>query len=153
MQSKGFTFLEVMIAISVITIGIIGIYTLIPRVISITSANIDKFIASQLGEEGIEVVRNIRDSNWLKEGTAWDNGLTDGDWRVQYDKDFLLAFSDEPLKIDGNGFYNYDVGSLTKFKRKVTVSHLENYLNVKVQITWPNKTSPFEAEENLYDWR
>lgn len=152
-MKKGFTLIEIMVAISVFLIGILGVYTLIPRMVSISSANTDRFIAAQLGREGIEIVRNIRDANVL-EGSAFDEGLADGDWRVQYNRDSLLAFSDEPLKIDGNGFYNYDSGSLTKFKRKVTLSHpAAEILKVKVEVSWPGEGSPLEVEDNLYNWR
>lgn len=152
-MKKGFTLLEVTIAISVFLIGVLGIYAVIPRVIYISQANIDRFRASQLAREGIEIIRNIRDSNWLS-GNAFDNGLSDGDWRVQYNKDFLLAPADEPLKIDTNGFYNYDSGSPTKFKRKVTLSHPgTDNLNVKVEVSWSGKESPLVVEESLYNWR
>ncbi|MCD6500497.1 prepilin-type N-terminal cleavage/methylation domain-containing protein [bacterium] len=152
-SKRGFTLIEVLTAISVMTIGILGIYALVPRVISISGINTDRFIASQLAREGIEIVRNIRDGNAL-EGVAFDEGLSDGNWRVQYDKDFLLAPADEPLKMDANGFYNYDSGSPTKFKRKVILSHLgADSLKVKVEVSWPGSGSPLVVEENLHNWR
>ena len=153
LSHAGFTLIEVMVAISIMLIGIVGLYSLIPKIVSITGANNNKFTASQLAREGIEIVRNIRDTNWLEEEN-WQEGLDNGDWRAQYDKEFLLSFSDEPLKIDGNGFYNYDSGETTKFKRKLSLSNPEaDVLNIKVQVTWSGEGSPFEVEENLYDWR
>ncbi len=152
-KSKAFTLIEVMVAISVMLIGIVGLYALVPKVVSITGANNNKFTASQLAREGIEIVRNIRDTNWL-EGENWQEGLDSGNWRAQYDKEFLLSFSDEPLKINGNGFYNYESGETTKFKRKLSLSYPEaDVLNIKVQVIWSGEGSPFEVEENLYDWR
>ncbi|MBZ9572786.1 prepilin-type N-terminal cleavage/methylation domain-containing protein [Patescibacteria group bacterium] len=152
-MNKAFTLIEVIIAISVFLIGILGVYAVIPRIISISSTNISRFIASQLGREGIEIVRNIRDSNALK-GNDFDDGLNNGDWRVQYNRDFLLSFAEIPLKIDGNGFYNYDSGSLTNFKRKVILSHPgTDNLNVKVEVSWPGEGSPLVVEEILYNWR
>jgi len=152
-MKKAFTLIEVIVAISIFLIGIVGVYAVIPRIIAIGQANTLRFMASQLGREGIEIVRNIRDTNSLK-GNDFDEGLNDGVWRVQYNKDFLLSPSDEPLKIDGNGFYNYDSGSLTNFKRKVTLSHpTADSLRVKIEISWPGKGSPLQLEEILYDWR
>lgn len=152
-MKKGFTLIEVIVAISIFLIGIVGVYAVIPRIIAIGQANTLRFMASQLGREGIEIVRNIRDANWLV-GDDFDEGLDDGVWRVQYNKDFLLSASDESLKVDGNGFYNYDSGSLTNFKRKVTLSHpTADNLRVKIEISWPGKGSPFQLEEILYDWR
>lgn len=150
---NSFTLLEVMVAISIFLIGILGVYAVIPRIIAIGQVNTFRFMASQLGREGIEIVRNIRDTNWLA-GDDFDEGLSDGVWRVQYNKDFLLSPVDEPLKVDGNGFYNYDSGSLTNLKRKVTLSHpTADSLRVKIEISWPGKGSPLQLEEILYDWR
>ena len=149
----GFTLIEILIAITVITLGIVGFYAAITRVASLTFSNSSRFVASRLAQEGIELVTNIRDTNWIK-GTDWDSGLTNGDYRVQYDKDSLLTYSSVPLKINSDGFYNYDSGSPTKFTRKITITHISSVeLKVKVQITWPGKGSPLEVEEHLYNWK
>lgn len=153
MSSKAFTLIEILIAITVITLGIVGFYAAITRVASLTFSNSARFVASRLAQEGIELVSNIRDTNWI-ERTDWDNGLADNDYRVQYDKDSLLTYSEVPLKINSDGFYNYDSGSPTKFTRKITITHISSVeLKVKVQITWPGKGSPLEVEEHLYNWK
>jgi prepilin-type N-terminal cleavage/methylation domain-containing protein len=153
MSSKAFTLIEVLIAITVITLGIVGFYAAITRVVSLTLSNSSRFVASRLAQEGVELVSNIRDTSWIK-GTNWDSGLTNGDYRVQYDKDTLLTYSGAPLKINSDDFYNYDSGSPTKFTRKVTISHISSdEIKVKVQITWSGKGSPLEVEEHLYNWK
>lgn len=146
--------MEIMVAVSIMTIGIVGIYAIVPRVVSITAEQNNKFIASQLSREGIEIVRNIRDSNWL-ERVNWDNGLTDcsGGCEIDYDDLALVSFQGRYLKIDSNEFYNYQDGQDTKFKRKITITPDTDILNVKVEINWLGKGSPFEIEENLYNWR
>lgn len=157
-MDKGFTLLEIIIAIVVITAGIAGTYAVVSRVLFLNYENTNRFIAAYLAQEGLEVVRNIRDTNWL-EITPFDDGLSNGEWRVQYNGNGLLSFIDEPLKIDANGFYNYDSGDDSRFARKVSIAHpLADKINVKVQITWPANRSlgsreSFEIQENLYDWR
>ena len=156
-MKKGFTLIEVTVAIFVITVGIVGIYTLVPKIISISSANIDTFIASQLAREGIEIVRNIRDTNWL-EGNSWDDGLNNcaGGCEIDYNDPALVTFQNRYLKIDPNnpnkGFYNYENGKDTKFKRKIVISGTD-ILNINVEIIWPGEDSPFLVKENLYDWK
>ena len=136
------------------TLGIVAFHAAIIRIASLTFFNADRFIASRLAQEGMELVSNIRDTNWLNSGTDWDNGLTVGDYLVQYDKDSLLTYSDTPLRIDGNGFYNYDNGDDSKFKRKITITPINaNELKIEVQITWLGKGSPLEVEEHLYNWK
>ncbi len=153
MSSKAFTLIEILIAITVITVGVVGSYAAITRVASLTFSNSFRFVASRLAQEGIELVSNIRDTNWIKR-TDWDNDLADNDYRVQYDKDSLLTHFDTPLKINSNGFYNYDSGSLTRFTRKVTITHISSdEIKVKVEITWSGRGSPLEVEEHLYNWK
>ena len=154
MSSKAFTLIETLIAITVITIGVVGSYAAITRVASITFFNSDRFVASRLAQEGMELVSNIRDTNYLEE-ESFDYGLyVDGNYRVQYDINGLLPHSEYPLKIDSSGFYNYDNGKDSKFKRKITITHINSdEIKVKVQITWSGKGSPLEVEEHLYDWR
>jgi len=154
MSSKAFTLIEILIAITVITIGVVGSYAAITKVASITFSNSDRFIASRLAQEGIEIVTNIRDANWVKKEVDWKNGLSGGDHLVQYDQEELLEYSDTPLKIDSDGFYNYDSGSPTKFTRKVTITPIgQDEIEVKIQVTWSGKGSPLVVEEHLYNWK
>lgn len=62
---KGFSLLEVLIATFILVVGILGMIGLISR--SITSAIEDRqaIIAAGLAQEGIELVRNIRDTNMM----------------------------------------------------------------------------------------
>jgi len=154
MNSKGFTFIEVMVAISVTIVGIVGIYTLVPRVFSVVSTSKDKFISSQLAQEGIELIRNVRDSNWLA-GKSWDNSLTgyEAGCEIDYNDSSPVSYQNRYLQIDSNGFYNYGQGANTKFKRKITISPESNLLAVEVEIIWQGKYSPLRVRETLYNWR
>jgi len=158
-MKRGFTLIEVIIAISVMATGVLGIYALVPKIVSISGTNLNKFVASQLAREGIEIVRNIRDTNWL-EGVDFNGGLTtcSGGCEIDYDdSDFAAYDSGRYLRINSDGFYNYDPVSETnpetKFKRKITITPNADILNVKVEVTWSGKGSPFVLEENLYNWR
>ena len=155
-SKNGFTLVELLIAIFIITIGIMGIYLAIPRILSSASLNATQFLASYLAQEGFEIVRNIRDTNWLQ-GKNWKEGLGNGDYIVQYNDSSLHSFEDMVLKIDTNGFYNYESGMESRFKRKITISSEgSDKLNITVEITWPGKggkTESFIAKNNLYDWK
>lgn len=149
----GFTLIEIGMAITIMALGVVGIYALVPRITSVALISNNQFIASQLAKEGLEIVRNIRDSNWLA-GDSFNNNLAEGDWLVQYDTQAMLPYIDEFLRISTDGFYNYTEGEITKFKRKITLCYLDAYiLNIKVQVNWVGKGSPFEIQENLYDWK
>jgi len=170
-SKTGFTLIEIIVAIFVILVGIVGIYSLVPKIVSITTANINRFIAAQLAREGVEIVRNIRDGNWLEQRrdslTPWNEGLDncingcEADYTILGEEDPILdSYQGRYLYIDStDGFYKYisspSVQDIkTKFKRKIIITQpQENKLNVKVQIFWAEKTNPFfELQENLYNW-
>ncbi len=84
MRSKktGFSLIEVVIGIAVITLIITAAAELTRSSIRMGSITSNELIANHLAEEGLEVVRNIRDSNWLR-NQRWDKGLEDGDYILE----------------------------------------------------------------------
>lgn len=154
----GFSLMEVIISIGVIVTTLITLIALISSVVSGLRLGEFKLTATSLAQEGLEIVRNIRDSNWLSYKRApenWRDGLAAGDYRVQYDQSALLFWADSFLKIDNNGFYQYDSGSNTSFKRKITIGHIEdNQIKAVSEITWQEKGRSYTitAESRLYNW-
>jgi len=52
------------------------------------------------------------------------------------------------------GFYNYETGTLTKFKRKITITFPNpDVMEVEVEVSWKGKYSPLKVKEALYNWR
>jgi len=159
MNKCGFTLVEVLTAIFVILVGIVGALAVIQQTITYTALSSSRLVASYLAQEGIEIVRNIRDGNWLEEA-AWDDGLGGGDWEADYTTQELTdTYDGDFLNIDSNGFYSYSAGSPTKFKRKITiVSDLDGSdprLRVSVLVEWQQvgKNNQVTAQEYLYNWR
>jgi hypothetical protein len=173
--------MEAIVAIFVITTGLVGILSLVSQTIASSTFSKDKLIAAYLAQEGIEIIRNIRDTNWLGE-QVWE-GLTSCtefpsspcEWEVDYTAStvadpvldsylgrFLYIDKND---VDGDGitnFYRYinspgpdDIQ--TKFKRKITISDgpiSGSSINVKVEVFWQERGTQyeFEAQENLYNW-
>lgn len=69
----GQTLLETIIAIGVILIGILGALVLVVANVQASRQSINRVTAANLAREGIEVVRNLRDGNWLAGKTANTN--------------------------------------------------------------------------------
>ncbi len=156
MFSKGFTAIEAIIAIFILTVAIIGVYSSFSRMAISTSILSSRLIASYLAKEGIEVIRNIRDTNWLTPQN-WDTNLTDcvTGCQVDYKSDALDAYTGDYLNIDADNFYSYSSGTPTKFKRKITItSESDGSLKVSALVEWQERGEQysFEAEEYLYDW-
>jgi hypothetical protein len=63
-QQKGFILPDVMIAVFVTSGALIAIVAAMLPAIRLESSKRDEIIAMGLAQEGIEIVRNIRDNNW-----------------------------------------------------------------------------------------
>lgn len=81
-KKTGFSLIEVVIGIAVITLIITAAAEVTRSSIRMGSITSNELIANHLAEEGLEVVRNIRDSNWLR-NQQWDLGLSDGDYIIE----------------------------------------------------------------------
>lgn len=153
---QGFTLIELMSVVVIMTIGMLGVMSLIDQIAIKSRLTNSKLVAAYLSQEGIEIVRNIRDSNWL-ESTAWDSGLGAGDWEADYNDQALSGYTGNPLNIDTtNGFYNYSAGNPSKFSRRITISDsaLDSF-KVAVEVSWQEfgQTYTIKVLEKLYDWR
>jgi len=64
-DNKGFSLMEVMIGMSILTIAIVAATSILIALIN-SNKNITRTLqAYHLAQEGLEIVRNIRDTNWL----------------------------------------------------------------------------------------
>lgn len=66
----GFTLLETLVAISILTVSIAGAFSVAQNGLSSTIIARDQIIAFQLAQEAIEFVKNVRDNNTY-EGEHW----------------------------------------------------------------------------------
>jgi len=155
MKNTGFTLLEVMVAISILSLGVAGALTLIQKTVAFTSLTTSRVVAAHLLQEGIEIVRNIRDKSWL-EGEEWGGGIQTGDREADYkSKNLNQTYLGRYLNIDDQGFYSYSAGTPTKFKRKITISKpTSDVIEVFVEIQWQEKGESYSlsGQENLYNW-
>ena len=162
-KNRGFTLVEVIVAIFVLAMGVVGIMNAIPSMISNLNLYTSKLTAFYLAQEGVEIIRNIRDSNWLQSG-SWDNGLTacslPNGCQVDYGdagnpNPFLVQDLGEKLNISESGFYEYGGSSPSKFSRKIIITPFTDGLKVEVVVYWDEKgkVASTSVEENLYNWR
>lgn len=151
----GFTLIEVIIAMFILSLAVFGTYILIQQTLIASSTNQLQLTAYYLGQEGVEIVRNIRDTNWL-EGNVWTTGLAVGSgWQeADYNSTSLSASQSRNLKIDSNGFYNYTSGSDSLFERNISVTDQGDYLQVEVVVEWVNRGEDRSVQvlNNLYNW-
>ena len=157
-NQRGFTIFEIIVAIFVISVGILAAFSLNVQIISDTNNSISRLTASYLAQEGIEIVRNMRDSNWVSLQLP---DLSDGNYEADYKSAELTIFdlnNPQFLKIGTDGFYSYDGLTQTNFTREISISNVpdSDYTITKVTVTvnWQEKNKPYSAQvqENLYPW-
>lgn len=60
----GFTLVETLIAITVLTVAIVGPYHAVQTALNVSFVARDELVATSLAQEGLEYVRSVRDSNF-----------------------------------------------------------------------------------------
>lgn len=130
-NKKGFSFLEVMITISVLSIGILAVMVLIASSMKSSMNSRDGIIASELAQEGIELVRNIRDNNLINSEGIFSVGFpseSSSNCRIDINSTSISCddgASYRKLYFDGEFYVHSSSGTETKFQRKIMV---DNYL-------------------------
>lgn len=134
--------LETTIAIGVIVTGLFAVFTLVLANTRASDAGTIRLGAVQLAREGVEVVRAIRDANWLA-GRPWNLGMVgDGDdytavaafdpvtaqWALRFGPNGIESDGARVGRTGGDGpqFLTQDVGGGTagggtRFRRLITV--------------------------------
>ena len=168
-MKNGFTIIELVISILVLSLGIIGIFTAFSMMTILASESSDRLTATYLAQEGIEVVRNIRDTNWLNMDSCvadptdpncpaapaqitWiDSNLNSCSTgcEADYTSTSMSGVTTDYLREDANGFYNYTDGTDTKYKRKIMITQLpdvnnqvdDHIIKVVVQVSWDKKAT------------
>lgn len=64
-ELKGQGLLEAVIAVAIIAVGLSAVLALAGNNLKVSNISAQQVIAVNLAREGVEIVRNIRDSNWL----------------------------------------------------------------------------------------
>ncbi|MCD6435016.1 MAG: prepilin-type N-terminal cleavage/methylation domain-containing protein [Clostridiales bacterium] len=175
-NNKAFSLLEVTIAMGILVIGILGVFSLVIQNVQVQTINKQYLIASMLAQEGIEIVRNKRDNNWLDDDhPVWYKGIADGDNNFivdyldpdsdSYTFDFMpgnITDNATQLYLNANHFYTHvsTGNTATPYHRLIEIYDFvlgtqEDYFRVvsRVQWTGQGRTHEYIAETLLYNWR
>jgi prepilin-type N-terminal cleavage/methylation domain-containing protein len=89
-NTKGFTLVETMIGLMILTIAIVSSTSLLISLISSNKLIVKNLQAYYLAQEGLEAVRNVRDTNWLH-NFDWKKGHDQFLGSLDYDGDGSVA--------------------------------------------------------------
>ena len=174
-EGKGFTMLEIVVVLGIVSMAMVGISSLVIQNIQVQNVSTNYLGASLLAQEGLELVRNARDMNWLNgaEGDQWKfgngtPGIVDiadssGDGIYAIDYDGSINYTLTAANLSGarlyikNSLYTHDstAAIITPFYRWLAVADNGDYLAVECHVEWTERgrTIKYVAETDLYNWR
>lgn len=161
---KGQMLVEALVALSVLTVGFLGILTLLSRSTALTRVVSDNYTATYLAAEGIEIIKNLVDANVIQKKPSWDDDFVSEQYEVDY-RDYepkkleLFISPGRFLNLDPvSHLYSYGPpDSPTPFKRIVTVTFPNaDEMQVVSEVSWITRgdsLSKVRVEDHFYNWR
>jgi len=161
--NSGQLLIEMLVALGILTVGFLGVMTLLSRALGLNRVVADNYAATYLAIEGIEVTKNILDSNIIA-GSGWatNGGFQDGDFEVQYDsRELISPATGAPLSFDPDSrLYGYELPGgnpvATPFVRTVHITLKTNEVVVNSKVDWTSRgggTFNVNLEDHFYNWR
>lgn len=161
---KGFTFIEALVAISILLVSISAPLTIASRSLSSAYFARDQIIAFYLAQDAVEYVRNKRDGNFLT-NSSWLLGFPDVN-NLSFTVDTIndgMALCPvggcDPLDHNSStGFYSYNDpgGSTSRFTRTVSINSITaDEIVITVTISWETGLldRSFSIKENIFNWQ
>lgn len=155
---EGQVMIEALIAITIVIVGLLGIFSLTSRSLSLNSVAGSQYVAANLSGEGIEVVKNIIDGNALQKN-PWNQGINAGDYEIDSASTELKnPFSGKPLLFDPTtGLYGYLAGAPTAYIRKVSIDTISSEeIKVTSTVNWTTRDGAkfkIATEDYFFNWR
>lgn len=146
-KMAGFSFVEVLISVFLVAIGMIAIISLISSTLSNSIDSRSQVIATLLAQEGTELVRNIRDNNWVVYSDptdhSFENIINNTDCTIDYVNPTInYGPTSHALKINSEGFYAHSGVVNTKFQRKIIIADSGADKSVGSMVIWNGNSFP-----------
>ncbi len=166
-MKKSFSLVEVLVAISVLLIGTIGVTFLVNTAVKTATSTRSNLIASQLAQGGIEIARRLRDENFIvcaeasstSSCPAFHTGLI-GVQRADWLNGLVTpSAGNQFLKLHPQYGYSYFTDGTeitTSFERNIDISIVNtNEIKVEVTVIWSDRgsTKSFTVEDHFFNWR
>ncbi|HRH26476.1 MAG TPA: prepilin-type N-terminal cleavage/methylation domain-containing protein [Candidatus Paceibacterota bacterium] len=171
---KGFTLIETLVAIFIISIAIVATMSSAQRALQTSYYARDQVVGFFLADEAMEIVQNIRDSNF-KSGNHWLTGIIATDAAVNSESVFCtdITTNSRQLKLVGTAgcpvdgrlyqtsagkYTNVSTGNnITIFKRQLSVKRIsEQEIQITVSLKWKTGSMAereFKFYKSLLNWK
>lgn len=165
-NKKGFSMGEVLLSVFILGVTMVTVLQLFVVSLKNFADTQDSVIASMLAQEGIELVKNIRDNNWVSGSDTYNNIDATGMSSCALDVVNVSCSSNSDNNVDcrfdhtadtncslyfNNGKYTrIPGGKKTKFKRGIKILAIGNLRIIISKVNWnPQKKIPSLAECNI----
>ncbi|MFA6160370.1 MAG: hypothetical protein WC678_04785 [Parcubacteria group bacterium] len=145
---SGFSFIEGILAIFLISTGMLAVVSLMSGSLKESMGSRDQVIGVLLSQEGIELVRNLRDNNWANDRDTFDissfppNNCSN--CRIDITSTAVLGNGSFTLKSRASdNVYNHTSGADTKFQREIQVEYDgvdKNTAKITSIVVWGSKS-------------
>jgi prepilin-type N-terminal cleavage/methylation domain-containing protein len=176
-KNKGFTLIETLVAISIFSMSILGLLSVLSSGIADTNYAKQKVIAGYLAQEGIEYVRNMRDTYILypSQGLSW--AIFENKVSPVCSNDFCGVDISAPVTdanaiapcsnmnncklyiSDGNYSVDSGVGNDSGFVRQIqatpiVVGGVTSEIKVISKVSWTQGSGSYNItlSEDLFNW-
>lgn len=105
---SGFSIIEVMIGIFIFALWLVAILALLTSSLSVNELNKNSIIAGQLAREQIELVRNIRDTNY-KKLKLWNQHNPESELTITDKADPSKVFLPDEYYFIENNYTNWEI--------------------------------------------
>lgn len=156
---SGQLLIEMLVALGILTVGFLGVTTLLAKALSLNRVVSDNYTATYLASEGMEITKNILDGNVIQ-GAGWNAGFHDGDFEVDFGSTTLTPTQDRYLTyntVSNQYGYGFTLGTL--FKRTIHVSlppSDANEIIVNSRVDWATRgggSNSLNLEDHFFNWR
>jgi len=164
-EQKGFSFIEALVAISILITSIAGPMTIAQQGLSAARISVDQITAFYLAQEAVEGIRHIRDTNVLN-GDSWLTGLSlcidtsctlDITQSNEIEACESLGVCDPIRYHEQTNLYGYDGRwSDSKFTRDIRITQIvPNEIAIEVFVTWNAGvlSRSVVIQESLFNWQ
>lgn len=125
-SSAWFSIIEVLIGIFVFTLGLVAVYALISSSLRVNNYNKHAIVASNLAREQIELIKNIRDTNY-EQLKVW-NAINS--WNLDTDKYYKIFLENSDVDIslqEKTAWDKNDITNNTDYQICLDASNAYNY--------------------------
>jgi Tfp pilus assembly protein PilV len=144
----GFSMMEVVLSVFLLSTGLVAAVQLMSRGLATSMDSRDQLIATGLAQEGVELVRNIRDNNWSNGVNSFTYMPSPDNAACRIDRSYVYlnnmscskTIPERRLYLDNTtNLYKHSItdASATKFYRNISVaSNASGSKTITSMVSW-----------------